>query len=34
VGERAQVTGTFRPGDPEVAFGLHRPKDGNFPTEP
>lgn len=31
VGERAQVTGTFRPGDPEVAFGLHRPKDGNFP---
>ncbi len=33
VGERAQVTGTFRPGDPEVAFGLHRPKDGNFPAE-
>ncbi len=33
VGERAQVTGTFRPGDPEVAFGLHRPKDGNFPVE-
>ena len=32
VGERAQVTGTFRPGDPEVAFGLHRPKDGNFPA--
>ena len=31
VGERAQVTGTFRPGDPAVAFGLHRPKDGNFP---
>jgi 2,6-dihydroxypyridine 3-monooxygenase len=31
VGERAQVTGTFLPGDPEVAFGLHRPKDGNFP---
>ena len=31
VGKRAQVTGTFRPGDPEVAFGLHRPKDGNFP---
>ncbi|MGH2679068.1 MAG: FAD-dependent monooxygenase [Actinomycetota bacterium] len=32
VGERAQVSGTFRPGDPEVAFGLHRPKDGNYPT--
>jgi 2,6-dihydroxypyridine 3-monooxygenase len=30
VGERAQVTGTFRPGDPEVAFGLYRPKDGNY----
>lgn len=34
VGKRAQVTGTFRPGDPEVAFGLHRPKDGNYPHEP
>ena len=34
VGERAQVTGTFRPGDPEVAFGLYLPKDGNFPAEP
>ena len=33
VGERAQVTGTFRPGDPQVAFGLHRPKDGNFPEQ-
>jgi 2,6-dihydroxypyridine 3-monooxygenase len=33
VGERAQFSGTFRPGDPEVAFGLHRPKDGNFPPE-
>ena len=31
VGEQSQVTGTFRPGDPEVAFGLHRPKDGNYP---
>lgn len=31
VGERAQLTGTFRPGDPEVAFGLLEPKDGNFP---
>jgi 2,6-dihydroxypyridine 3-monooxygenase len=34
VGERAQVSGTFRPGDSEVAFGLRRPKDGNFPPEP
>jgi 2,6-dihydroxypyridine 3-monooxygenase len=34
VGERAQVTGTFRPGDPEVAFGLYRPKDGNYDVEP
>lgn len=33
VGERAQVTGTFRPGDPEVAFGLYEPKDGNFPPD-
>ena len=32
VGEQAQVTGTFRPGDPDVAFGLHRPKDANFPA--
>jgi 2,6-dihydroxypyridine 3-monooxygenase len=32
VGERAQVTGSFHPGDPEVAFGLFRPKDGNFPA--
>jgi 2,6-dihydroxypyridine 3-monooxygenase len=32
VGERAQVTGTFHPGDPDVAFGLHQPKDGNFPA--
>ena len=32
VGERAQVTGTLRPGDPEIAFGLHRPGDGNFPA--
>jgi 2,6-dihydroxypyridine 3-monooxygenase len=31
VGERAQITGTFRPGDPAVAFGLYAPKDGNFP---
>jgi 2,6-dihydroxypyridine 3-monooxygenase len=31
VGERAQVTDTFVPGDPSVAFGLREPKDGNFP---
>jgi 2,6-dihydroxypyridine 3-monooxygenase len=31
VGERAQVTGTFVPGDASVAFGLREPKDGNFP---
>ena len=31
VGERAQVTEAFRPGDPEIAFGLFEPKDGNFP---
>lgn len=30
VGERAQVTGSFEPGDPTVAFGLREPKDGNF----
>jgi 2,6-dihydroxypyridine 3-monooxygenase len=33
VGERAQITGTFRPGDPAVAFGLYAPKDGNFPLQ-
>jgi 2,6-dihydroxypyridine 3-monooxygenase len=33
VGERAQVTGTFRPGDPKVAFGLYRPKDGNYDAD-
>jgi 2,6-dihydroxypyridine 3-monooxygenase len=32
VGERAQVTGTFEPGDPQVAFGLRAPKDHNFPA--
>jgi 2,6-dihydroxypyridine 3-monooxygenase len=32
VGKRAQVSGTFRPGDPSVAFGLYRPKDHNFPA--
>lgn len=33
VGQRAQATSTFRPGDPAVAFGLHAPRDGNFPPE-
>lgn len=32
VGERAQVWGTFHPGDPEVAFGLFEPKDGSYPA--
>lgn len=31
VGERAQFRGTFTPGDPQVAFGLRRPKDGSYP---
>jgi 2,6-dihydroxypyridine 3-monooxygenase len=31
VGERAQRTNDFRPGDPDVAFGLYAPKDHNFP---
>jgi 2,6-dihydroxypyridine 3-monooxygenase len=34
VGERAQVTGTFRPGDPRVAFGLFAPKDSNYAAVP
>lgn len=34
VGERAQVTGSFVPGDPSVAFGLRDPKDGNFSDVP
>ena len=34
VGERAQVTGTFRPGDADVAFGLFAPKDSNYPPAP
>lgn len=32
VGTRVQVEGTFRPGDPSVAFGLYAPKDSNFPV--
>jgi 2,6-dihydroxypyridine 3-monooxygenase len=31
VGDRVQKHGTFRPGDPDVAFGLFEPKDSNFP---
>lgn len=30
VGTRVQFAGTFRPGDPSVAFGLYSPKDSNF----
>ena len=30
VGDRAQRWNTFRPGDPDVAFGLYAPKDHNF----
>lgn len=30
VGDRAQRRNTFRPGDPDVAFGLYAPKDHNF----
>ncbi|HEX6131748.1 MAG TPA: monooxygenase [Actinomycetota bacterium] len=33
VGVRAQITGTFRPGDPSIAFGLRRPKDHDFPAD-
>lgn len=32
VGDRVQWTGTFRPGDPEVAFGLFEPGDQSFPS--
>jgi 2,6-dihydroxypyridine 3-monooxygenase len=31
IGERAQFSGSFVPGDPEVAFGLRAPKDGIYP---
>jgi len=31
VGTAAQVEGTYRPGDPEMAFGLFSPGDQNFP---
>jgi 2,6-dihydroxypyridine 3-monooxygenase len=27
IGRRAQVSGTYEPGDPEVAFGLYEPED-------
>jgi hypothetical protein len=26
-----QIDGTYRPGDPEMAFGLFAPGDQNFP---
>jgi 2,6-dihydroxypyridine 3-monooxygenase len=31
VGARVQIDGTYRPGDPEMAFGLFAPGDQNFP---
>jgi 2,6-dihydroxypyridine 3-monooxygenase len=31
VGTRVQIEGTYRPGDPEMAFGLFSPGDQNFP---
>lgn len=31
VGTRVQIEGTYRPGDPDVAFGLFAPGDQNFP---
>lgn len=31
LGTRVQVEGTYRPGDPGVAFGLFSPGDNNFP---
>lgn len=31
VGARVQFAGTFRPGDPSVAFGLYAPHDSAFP---
>src|SRR3990170_1571927 len=31
VGDRVQIEGTYRPGDPEMAFGLFTPGDQNFP---
>ncbi len=31
VGNRVQFAGTYRPGDPHVAFGLFAPGDNNFP---
>jgi hypothetical protein len=27
IGRRAQVSGTYVPGDPNVSFGLYRPED-------
>lgn len=33
IGERAQVSGTYAPGDPEVSFGLYKPEDSWITTE-
>ncbi len=32
IGDRVQFEGTYRPGDPEVMFGLREPGDSNFPV--
>jgi 2,6-dihydroxypyridine 3-monooxygenase len=33
IGARAQVSGTYVPGDPEVSFGLYKPEDSWITTE-
>ena len=33
IGRRAQVTGTYVPGDPDVSFGLYKPEDSWITTE-
>ena len=33
IGARAQVSGTYVPGDPEVSFGLYEPEDSWITTE-
>jgi 2,6-dihydroxypyridine 3-monooxygenase len=33
IGRRAQVSGTYEPGDPKVAFGLYEPEDSWITVE-
>lgn len=33
IGSRAQVSGTYVPGDPNVSFGLYKPEDSWITTE-